>query len=424
MSGTAWLLLAGALLLLLLYLALSVTLTAVASLNRVVLRRMVQDGQGPVWLEELRNPASEHRLAAQLARQAALLAAVLLTGFAGQRAGATHPWLLAGGTGLAAVVLLDTWGARLLVQLEPRQALRATLWLLPLLRVVLFPLVVPLAAVLARGNRVPAGGDDEEEQEEQVEAFFEVGEREGILEADEGRMMRSIAFLDDTRVREIMTPRVDILALSADTSVADARAAMIAAGHSRMPVYRGAIDDIVGILHVRDLVRAWEQGREAATIAGYVRPAFFVPETLTVAELLREMRVRTHVAIVVDEYGGVAGLVTLEDLLEEIVGDIRDEHETEEALVQQDSDGSWLVHGLAHVDELMRIFGFELEERDFDTVGGLVVSTLGRVPEPGERLRVGPLAIEVVHADPRRVYRVRIRAEGGPDKLQGAQASA
>jgi CBS domain containing-hemolysin-like protein len=185
-----------------------------------------------------------------------------------------------------------------------------------------------------------------------------------------------------------------------------------------MPVYRDSIDDIVGILHVRDLVRAWEQGREAATIAGYVRPAFFVPETLTVAELLREMRVRTHVAIVVDEYGGVAGLVTLEDLLEEIVGDIRDEHETEEALVQQDSDGSWLVHGLAHVDELERIFGLTLEERDFDTVGGLVVSTLGRVPEQGESLEVGGLAIEVVHADPRRVYRVRIRPAGGPDRAQ------
>jgi CBS domain containing-hemolysin-like protein len=419
-SGTAWLLLGGALLLLVLYLALSVTLTAVASLNRVALRRMAQEGQGGAWLEDLRSPASEYRIASQLARQAALLSAVLLTGFAGQRAGAAHPWLLAAGAGLAAVVLLDTWGARLLVQMEARRALRGTVWLLPPLRLLLFPVVVPLATLLARST-AQTNGDDEEEQEEQVEAFFEVGEREGILEADEGRMMRSIAFLDDTRVREIMTPRVDILALSADTSVADARASMISAGHSRMPVYRGTIDDIVGILHVRDLVRAWEQGREAATIAGYVRPAFFVPETLTVAELLREMRVRTHVAIVVDEYGGVAGLVTLEDLLEEIVGDIRDEHETEEALVQQDSDGSWLVHGLAHVEELTRIFGFELEERDFDTVGGLVVSTLGRVPEPGERLRVGPLAIEVVHADPRRVYRVRIRAQGGPDQ---AQASA
>jgi len=420
-SGTAWLLLLGAFLLLALYLALSVTLTAVASLNRVALRRMGQEGQAATWLEELRSSSNEHRIAGQLARQAALLAAVLLTGFAAERVGVTHPWALAAGAGLAAVVLLDTWGARLLVQMEPRRALRATVWILPLLRLVLFPAVVPLAAVLARSIRPQAIGDDEEEQEEQVEAFFEVGERDGILEADEGRMMRSIAFLDDTRVREIMTPRVDILALAADTSVADARAALIAAGHSRMPVYRGSIDDIVGILHVRDLVRAWEQGREAATIAGYVRPAFFVPETLTVAELLREMRVRTHVAIVVDEYGGVAGLVTLEDLLEEIVGDIRDEHETEEALVQQDSDGSWLVHGLAHVEELTRIFGFELEERDFDTVGGLVVSTLGRVPEPGERLRVGPLHIEVVHADPRRVYRVRIRAEGGPDQ---AQASA
>jgi putative hemolysin len=420
-SGTAWLLAGVALLLLLLHFALSVALTAVAALNRVALRRLSHEEGAAPWVEDLRTSGNEHRIAAQVARQLGLLSAVLLLGFSANRAGAAHPWVLAFGGGLAAVVLLETWGTRVLVQMEPRRALRATAWLLPPLRLLLFPLVAPLSLMLRRAARPLQNGDDEEEQEEQVEAFFEVGERDGILEADEGKMMRSIAFLDDTRVREIMTPRVDVQALAADTSVAEARAAMIAAGHSRMPVYRDAIDDVVGILHVRDLVRAWEQGREAATIAGYVRPAFFVPETLTVAELLREMRVRTHVAIVVDEYGGVAGLVTLEDLLEEIVGDIRDEHETEEALVQQDSDGSWLVHGLAHVEELERIFGLELEERDFDTVGGLVVSTLGRVPEQGEQLTVGGLAIEVLHVDPRRVYRVRIRRADGPDR---AQASA
>jgi CBS domain containing-hemolysin-like protein len=419
-SGTAWILLVLALLLLLLYFGLSVALTAIASLSRVALRRMSQEEGMARWLEDLRSSGNEYRIAAQLARQMSLLVAVLLLGFATDRAAIAHPWILACAVGLSGIVLFDTWGARMLVQLDARRALRASVWLLPALRLVLFPVVAPLSALLSRTARVSVNGDDEEEQEEQVEAFFEVGEREGILEADEGKMMRSIAFLDDTRVREIMTPRVDILSLSVDTSVADARAAMIAAGHSRMPVYRGSIDEIVGILHVRDLVRAWEQGREAATIAGYVRPAFFVPETLTVAELLREMRLRTHVAIVVDEYGGVGGLVTLEDLLEEIVGDIRDEHETEEALVQQDSDGSWLVNGLAHVEELERIFGLELPERDFDTVGGLVISTLGRVPEQGERLQVGPLGIEVVHADPRRVYRVRIRPVDGPDRVQAS----
>jgi CBS domain containing-hemolysin-like protein len=417
-SGTAWLLLVLALLLLLLYFGLSVALTAIASLSRVALRRMSQEEGGARWLEDLRSSGNEYRIAAQLARQMSLLGAVLLLGFATDRAAIAHPWILAYAVGLSGIVLFDTWGARMLVQLDARHALRASVWLLPALRLVLFPVVAPLSALLSRTARVSVNGDDEEEQEEQVEAFFEVGEREGILEADEGKMMRSIAFLADTRVREIMTPRVDILSLAVDTSVADARSAMIAAGHSRMPVYRGSIDEIVGILHVRDLVRAWEQGRVAGTIAGYVRPAFFVPETLTVAELLREMRLRTHVAIVVDEYGGVAGLATLEDLLEEIVGDIRDEHETEEALVQQDSDGSWLVNGLAHVEELERIFGLELPERDFDTVGGLVISTLGRVPEQGEHLQVGPLGIEVVHADPRRVYRVRIRPVDGPDRVQ------
>src|SRR5262249_5938595 len=156
------------------------------------------------------------------------------------------------------------------------------------------------------------------------------------------------------------------------------------------------VDDVVGILHVRELLRAWEEGREGETIGDLVRPAIFVPETRTVAELLREMQQRTHLALVVDEYGGLAGLVTLEDLLEEIVGDIRDEHDVEEASLQRQPDGSWVVSGSAHVEELEELFHLDLGEREYDTVGGFVVATLGRVPETGECFAAYGLRIEVL----------------------------
>ena len=414
---SAWLALGGAAALLLLDLALSVALLAAAGLNRVTLRRLAQEA-GPSFgfLETFKTPLSPHRTAAQMVRQVCLLGASGLVGVGARALGAARPWAMAAAFGgLVGVLLVETFAARLLSQRDPRLALRLTAPLVPLLRWLLAPVVAPLLALLRLTVREdPADADDrEEEQEEEVEAFLEVGEREGILEGEEGKMMRSIVDIGETRVREIMTPRTDVLALTADTSVAQARRSMIDAGHSRMPVYRGSIDDVVGILHVRDLVRAWEQGKEASTIASFLRPAFFVPETLSVAELLAEMRVRTHLAIVVDEYGGVAGLVTLEDLLEEIVGDIRDEHDLEEALVVEESDGSWLVNGLAHVEEIETLFGLDLEDREFDTVGGLVVASAGRVPEQGEVLEVQGLSIEVVHADPRRVYRVRIRRTTG-----------
>jgi len=153
---------------------------------------------------------------------------------------------------------------------------------------------------------------------------------------------------------------------------------------------------VIGILHVRDVLRAEEEGLESAPVRGFVKPAFYVPETQTTSALLARMRTRNPLALVVDEYGGLAGLVTLEDLLEEIVGDIRDEHEPDDSQVQQAPDGSWVLNGLAHVEELERLFDVEVKERDFDTVGGLVVAMAGRVPSAGEAFETHGLRIEVL----------------------------
>ncbi len=315
---------------------------------------------------------------------------------------------------LIAIVFLQEILARSLALWIPRRALRASAFVVRFARAMLFPVVEPLHALFDRIDKARARREERAgvEAEEEVEALLEVGEREGLLEAEESEMMRGIVDLDDTLVRELMTPRTDIVALPVEMSVAEARRAVLDAGHSRLPVYSGSIDNVVGILHVRDLVRAWEDRQEQQSISQYLRPAIFVPETRSAAELLADMRRKMPLALVVDEYGGVAGLVTLEDVLEEIVGEIQDEHDVDEELLRQDSDGSWIINAVAHVDELHELFGLELENRDFDTVAGFVVSGFGRVPRNGELLDIQGLRVEVLQADRRRVHRVRIRPAG------------
>lgn len=399
---------------------LSTALAAISALSRVSIHRMALESNGAdSFVEQLRTPASRARIGVFVARQACLLllaAACTALGAAWQW---PLPWLLAVLPALAVVVVVEVLGARSIALLNPRTVLRRLVPVLRVAHVLTLPLSAPVSAVVERASaRGPRTEEErEEDQEEEVEAFIQVGEREGLLEADEGKMLRNVVDLGDTLVREIMTPRPDIQAMALSTTVGEARRAILESSHSRMPVYRDNIDNVFGILHLRDLVRAWDEGREAQPISAYVRPAFYVPETMKVDDLLEQLRTRTNVGLVVDEYGGIAGLVTMEDVLEEIVGDIRDEHDAEEELVRQESDRTWTVSALVHVDTLEEMFGVELDERDFDTVGGLVVSNLGRVPVEGESVRFGDLRIDVVKADPRRVYTVRITTgEQGEDE--------
>jgi putative hemolysin len=399
-----------------LYIGLSVALASAASLSPIALQRLGNEfGEKYVFVQGLADPTSQHRLAASLLRPLALLAAVGLGAFLSTRldAALTWHWILA----LAAVlgtVLADHVMARGIAEWKPKTALRATAWMLRGSSIVLTPLIVPLGAWLRWcGSHGQTEERREEEQDEEVEALIEVGEREGLLEADESRMVRGIVDLDETAVRELMTPRTDIVALDVSTTVRDARRVFLEAGHSRLPTFDGSIDNIVGILHSRDLFRAWDANDDDGGLDGYVRPARFVPESLSAAELLREMRRRTHMAVVVDEYGGVAGLVTLEDLLEEIVGDITDEHEQEELTMRAESGGTWIVNALVHVKEIEQVFDIEFEDRDFDTVGGLVVSAFGRVPKPGDCVLTNGLNIEVLEADRTRVQRVRLSPQQG-----------
>ncbi len=249
------------------------------------------------------------------------------------------------------------------------------------------------------------GGDD-------LQALIDVGEKEGILEEEEGELIHSIIEFGDTRVMEVMTPRTEIVALPVTATVREARELIIESKYSRLPVYREQIDNVEGIIYVRDLLQCWRESKEDAAISLLLRPAFFVPETKSVSKLLEEMQ-KAHVqlALVIDEYGGLAGLVTVEDILEEIVGEIEDEDtETDEIVeIVEGTDGYFDVLGSTEIGKIERLFDVEIEDDDFTTIAGLVISELGRVPHTGSHLKLGQLDVEVIDADERRVNRLRLR---------------
>jgi magnesium and cobalt transporter len=418
----AWLLAAAAAIAAILHFGLSIALASATRVSRVALQRMGNEfGEKLAFVRRLAEPTSRHRLAASLGRQFSLLAFVLFGGLLVAGVGVAAPWRWTiAATAVVAVLVAEHALARGLAEWNPRLALRATAWMIRVARFVLLPFVALLSGWLSwcDGNG-RTEEEREEEQEEEVEALIEVGEREGLLEASESRMVRGIVDLDETVVRELMTPRTEIVALDVSTSVRDARRLFLASGHSRLPAFRASIENIVGLLHARDLFRAWEAGDDDVSIEGFVRPVPFVPESLSAAELLAEMRKSTRLAVVVDEYGGVAGLVTFEDLLEKIVGEIRDEHAEHETSMHADIDGSWIVNSDVHAKEIEQLFDIHFDDRDFDTVGGMVVSAFGRVPEVGDTLLAHGLAVEVLQADRTRVRQVRLARQSDVGERAG-----
>ena len=294
------------------------------------------------------------------------------------------------------------------------------LFLLPVIRPLL-PLMAfaadPFHKLFDRSRRKEQLADDEDDEDDEdtgddIQALIDVGEAEGILEEEEGELIHSIIEFGDTRVSEVMTPRPDIVAVSIEASVREARDVMLESKYSRLPVYRDQIDNVEGIIYVRDLLQRWADGNEEGNIASLKRDVYFVPETKPVAELLEEMQ-KAHVqlSMVIDEYGGVCGLVTVEDILEEIVGEIEDEdigHEDLEDIVEQ-RDGCYEVLGSTQIGKIERLFKMEIEADDFTTIAGLVISHSGKVPQSGEQLTFRGLEVEVLEADERRIGRLLVK---------------
>ena len=418
----------GALLVVLAFL--STVDVAFGQLSDVGLRRLMGErderpSASVKFLGEVLENRPRFRFTLNAAIQVVLVAVVVLvTSICFRMLGAERRFLLiAFFIALALTILFRQVIPRLLAAANPERTLLA---LLPLYRPfygVLSLVAAPRQAAAERTRR--GGGDDihqtriaeatESEGDDNggdIQALIDVGEEEGILEEEEGELIQSIIEFGETRAGEVMTPRTEIVALPITATVREVRDVMEESKYSRLPVYREQIEDVVGIIYVRDLLSYWAEGREEESIEPLLRPAYFVPETKSVDELLEEMQ-KTHVqlALVIDEYGGLAGLVTVEDILEEIVGEIEDEDIESEEIVEivESDDGYYDVLGSTEVGKIERLFDMEIEDDDFTTIAGLVINESGRVPAPGTRLNLRGLDVEVLEADERRVNRLRLR---------------
>jgi CBS domain containing-hemolysin-like protein len=254
--------------------------------------------------------------------------------------------------------------------------------------------------------------------QEDIESIIDVGEEEGVINQEEHEMIHGIFELKQGVVREVMVPRMDIKCVSREAKISEVITLIISEGHSRIPVFDGNVDNIVGIVYAKDLLAFWGKDDKETSLEKVMRQPYFIPETKRLEELLREFRVkRVHMAIVVDEYGGLLGLVTIEDLIEEVFGEIEDEYDQRvEGRIVRLEDGSVSVDAKLEIEELERYLDVEIHKENFETVGGFIFHLLGRVPEPGERVDFDGLSMIIESADGMRIERVRIvRSRGGKE---------
>ncbi len=333
----------------------------------------------------------------------------LVLGFGFARLDVPHAYALAGVVAAGGIATSEL-AARALLRSDPESALERFTWFYRTVLVLCAPLVAIFAIFVPRSQ--PSGeadANEDEASEEEVEAFIEVGTQEGILEPEDRDLVWGVVDFGDTQVRSVMTPRVEMVCGRLGDSLDRLADLFTTSAYSRLPLYRDSIDQIAGVLHIRDLFRAL-RSTPAPSLEDLLQPPFFVPETKLLGELLKELQARRlQLAIVVDEFGGTAGLVTVEDLLEEIVGEIADEHDEEVPENRLLEDGSLLLDGRADIETLDEMFRVRPEGEGFETVGGLISSLLGYVPAAGESVEHLGLRFEIEKADERRILAVRVR---------------
>ena len=262
----------------------------------------------------------------------------------------------------------------------------------------------------AREESGEKGADDREAGDEEIQTFIDAAKEEGLIEKGEGALLRSVVEFGDIVVREIMTPRIDMVCIRKDATVQKLRNLFITEKYSRIPVYKDRIDNIEGITIAKDLLAYSEASYDKDPIDPFLRPAVFVPESMKVADLLKELqKEKQKMALVVDEHGGVSGLVTMEDLFEEIVGEIQDEYDSEEAQITTVSPTEFIVSGDLKVEELEDVLDLELAEDDYITASGMLTHHLGRLPHKGETAEIKGLTVEIVEVDQKRIKKIRIK---------------
>jgi len=282
---------------------------------------------------------------------------------------------------------------------------------------------------------VPLGHEQGAVTEEEIMTLVDAGEEEGSIQEGEKEMIYSIFQLDDTVAREIMVPRIDIVAVEIHASLEEARETILKAGHSRLPVYEGSLDHVLGLLYAKDLLSIWHRGETSTDLRSLLRPPMFVPESKRVPDLLNELQTaKVHMAVVIDEYGGTAGLVTLEDIVEEIVGEILDEYDAaEEALYETVSPMEFIFDARIDLDDFNEMMDASLPDEESDTLGGFIYAELGKVPEGGEVVQTPTLQLEVLGVEDRRIRKVRVirvareeppaPGQGGKDQITNGSSN-
>jgi CBS domain containing-hemolysin-like protein len=390
--------------------------------NRLRLRHLAEEGNATAadYLESFRHPERLLSTAMMGVTIAHIVAASAVTFFLLPRLGGIA-WLIAAAAVTPVMLVFGEiipkavareWATTLILKLY-----RPLIWASRLLT----PFVALANAIVGGVLRFFGGPHVDTRQfvsREELKALLQLEPGEAAVSTQEAEMIDKIFDLGDTTVREVMVPLVDVLMLPDTASVADAIALIQQRGFSRIPVYGTRETNVVGVVTAMDLLR---RGGQARGTADLMRQATFVPETKRIDDLLREMqKSRNPLAVVVDEYGGATGIVTLEDIVEEIVGEIQDEHDRTPATVERLPDGSYWVAARTHIDELNEALDWTLPKQDFETVAGLVLATLHRIPRTGEEFQVPGYTITVLEADSRRVGAVKITPVSAPAAPAGA----
>jgi len=322
-------------------------------------------------------------------------------------------WLVAMVT-LGLILAATELVIRSLVGRDPERALRRFTGIYRVALFFLMPFISALAPLMPAAV-VERREDEGEVTEDEIEAFLDVGAREGILDPGEEDLIQRVIDFGDTVVRSVVTPRIDMVCAPVSSSLETLAELFLSSKHSRIPVYQASVDHIVGVLHIRDLLQGLRDEDDTRAEDLAMEP-YFVPETKPLNELLSEFQaLHLQMAIVVDEYGGTSGMVTVEDLLEEIVGEIEDEHDEAAPVNERLEDGGWRLDGRVPVESLDELFDVELEEEAYETIGGLIFGTLGYVPQPGESLEVGGLRFQIESIDQRRISSVAVHRVASSD---------
>lgn len=413
MPAHDWLLVLGLLLALVVAATSAAAETALTSVSRIKIRNLAEEGD-----------AKAKRIEHLLQQPQLFLSTILLVSNVCVISASTLATIVALDLNFTAAEVVSTILLSLIVlvfcDIAPKSAAvqspeRWSRWLVGPVEsamVVLLPLVRTLTWITARIFRVFGGQVTRRGPfvtEDELRLLVEVGQEEGVLEGEERAMIDNVFDLADTAVREVMVPRIDMVTIAADSSLEDAAGLMLQGGQSRIPVYDGSIDNIIGVLYAKDLLRIFATQEHPPSVRALVRTAYFVPESKRLDDLLRELQERRiHMAIVMDEYGQVAGLVTIEDLVEEIIGDIQDEYDTEEQQFERVGENEFIVDARMGLDDFAEVVGRSLPEDGYDTVGGFVYSQLDKIPSIGDTIHYEDMAITVLNAKGRRVTKIKV----------------